>query len=129
MSNDWRFKIQHAGDLFVGMIEATVYAAKRSAAYIVIDYQVSSLGRKKTKVAGLIGNRVVEMRQDNPELLSYDPMISEFYDELDVLQERIDESLDEKQRMKEHWDNLVHRWTPNCEFDDTCDEDMSSRAI
>jgi hypothetical protein len=129
MSNDWRYKFQHAGDLFVGMFEATVYAARRSAANIVIDYQVNNLGRKKDKVATQIGNRVVEMRKDSPELLTYDPQISDFYEELDLLQERIDERLDEKQEMQERWDSLLNRFTPNCEFDETCDEDMSSRAV
>ena len=129
MNDDWRYKIQHAGDLFVGMFEATVYAARRSAANIVIDYQVNTLGRKKTKVATQIGNRVVEMRQDDPELLTYDPQISEFYEELDLLQESIDSRLDEKQEMKERWDSMVNRFTPNCEFDETCDEDMSASAV
>lgn len=128
MSNDWRYKFQHAGDLFVGMFEATVYAARRSAANIVIDYQVNTLDKKKDKVATQIGNRVVEMRKDSPQLLSYDPQISVFYEELDLLQERIDERLDEKKEMQERWDSLLNRFTPNCEFDETCDEDMSSRA-
>lgn len=129
MSSDIRYKIQHAGDLFVGILEATIYAARRSAANIVIDYQVNDLCRQKIKVATHIGTRVVEMRQDDPGLLDYDPQISQFYNELDLLQGHIDERLDEKQEMQEHWDNLLNRLTSNCEFDDQCDEDMSSSAV
>ncbi len=134
MSNDWRYTIQHAGDLFVGMFEATVYAARRSATNIVIDYQVSDLGRKKSKVAAQIGNRVIEMRKEEPELLIYDPQISQFYDELDLLQEHIDERLDEKQEMKNQWDSLLNRLISKCEFDDnyfddTYDEDISTSVI
>lgn len=57
-------------------------------------------------VATRIGSRVVEMRKNAPDLLSYDPKISAFYEELDLLQEAIDERLDE-----------------------TCDEDMSCSAV
>lgn len=46
MNNDCRYTIQHAGDFFVGMLETIVFATRRSAANIVINYHVNTLGRK-----------------------------------------------------------------------------------
>jgi hypothetical protein len=128
MGNNWRFTLQHLGDRFADMVEATVVAARRSAASIVIDFQIKDLTKKRGKVAAKIGNRIIEMRDENPDLLSYDEFITSCYDELDTLLDRIDACYDEKQQAKAKLRRILNRFTCKCSVDNEAHQDSAFSA-
>nr|MBF0220757.1 hypothetical protein [Desulfobulbaceae bacterium] len=122
MGNGWRYRLQHLGDAFADMLEATVVAARRSAAGIVIDLQLHDLEKKKGKVAARIGTRIIEMREENPDFLVYDAFISECYEELDLLLDRIEACYEDKktarERLRRILDRLAFRCTPETSYED-----------
>jgi hypothetical protein len=125
MGQGWRFKLQHAGDAFADMIEATVVAARRSAASIIIDIQLIDLKKQKGKVAARIGSRVIEMREENPDFLVYDSFISDCYEELDELLNRIDACHDDKRQAKERLRRILDRLTCRCTQETSSEENYS----
>ena len=125
MGQGWRFKLKHVGDAFADMIEATVVAAQRSAAGIVIDLQLFDLEKKKGKVAARIGNRVIEMRGADPDFLVYDAFISECYEELDLLLDRIEACHEDKKTARERLRRILDRLTSCCSAESSYEDNYS----
>lgn len=125
MEQGWKFKLQHIGDAFADMIEATIVAARRSAAGIVIDIQLHDLEKKKGHVAARIGNRVIEMREENPDFLVYDAFISECYEELDMLLDRIEACYEDKKTARERLQRILNRLSCRCTSETSYEENYS----
>ena len=126
MEKEWRFKLQHVGDAFADMIEATIMAARRSAAGIVIDLQLFGLEKKRGKVAARIGSRVIEMREENPDFLVYDEFISDCYTELDDLLDRIEACNEDKKQARERLRRILDRLSCRCTQETSYEENYSS---
>ena len=101
MGKDWRYRLKHAGDTFVDLLDTTIRTARGSAVSVAIGFHIRALKKKKGDVATGIGFRVVELRNQDPNLLVYDEKIGRFYEELDELDLTIQECIDSRERMKE----------------------------
>ncbi len=101
MAGGWRYKLAHIGDVFADMLETTVYAAQKSATSVVIEWQARGLRQKKNSITCNIGKRVVEMRQDAPDILAYDNDMVGLYDSLDLVQGDLDTCMAEKAEIRD----------------------------
>jgi hypothetical protein len=101
MEKDWKYKIEHVGDLVADWIEAAIDAASGSVSGVVIGYHIQKIDKKKGKMATRIGGRVIEMRKDNPDLLSYDEQMVTLFTDLDELLTARDHYLKEREEKKQ----------------------------
>ena len=68
MGKGLRYNIEHIGDTFVGGIMKASDAAKTSARGIVLTYDLNDLKKKRQGIVHKIGERLVQLRNDNPDL-------------------------------------------------------------
>jgi len=101
MGKDWRYRLKHIGDTFADLLDTTIETARGSAVSVAIGIHIRGLNKKKGQVAAGIGFRVIELRNQDPNLLIYDEKIGRFYQELDELDLTIQECIDSRERMKD----------------------------
>ena len=110
MEKDWRYKFEHVGDLVADYIESTIDLTSGGVSGVVIGYHIHKIDRKTKKVATRIGSRVIEMRRDDPDLLSYDAKMMEIFTDLNELQDARDRYVREKEEIKERRKHRVKRY-------------------
>ena len=110
MEKDWRYKFEHVGDRVADYIDSVIDLASGSVSGVVIGYHIHKIDKKTRKVATRIGERVIDMRKDEPALLSYDTKMMEIYTDLDQLQEARDKYVKEKEEIKERREHQVKRY-------------------
>lgn len=128
MGNEWRYKLQHAGDLFVDALETTISAARRSASYIVIGLEIHDLKKKRLKIATDIGERIIDIRADDPNFMAYDEKISTYYQNLDEVNYHLAECQEKKENRRQRLHNLFKILSSETEYD-TYDEDATIRSF
>jgi len=101
MEKDWRYKIEHVGDKVADCIESVIDLASGGVSGVIIGYHIHKIDRKTGKVATRIGERVIEMRKDDPDLLSDDARMVEIFTDLDELQNARDRYVKEKDDIKQ----------------------------
>lgn len=93
-----RYKLQHLGDIVADKLEAGCRAAKHSTRGVVLTHDIYELRKKKAKVVGKIGSKLVEIRKESPELevFRHEKMLGVFnelakleQEEESIMQERI----------------------------------------
>lgn len=77
---------------------------------MVLGCHIHKIDRKMRKVASRIGKRVLEMRRDDPNLLSYDTKMRALFTDLDVLQENRDKYVKERKEMVQRRNRRVKRY-------------------
>ncbi|MEE9503551.1 MAG: hypothetical protein V3V90_00335 [Thermodesulfobacteriota bacterium] len=110
MEKDWRYKFEHVGDRVADCIDSVIDLTSGSISGVVIGYHIHKIDKKTRKVATRVGTRVIEMRQDDPDLLSDDAKMMEIFTDLDQLQESRDNYVKEKEEIKERRKNQAKRY-------------------
>jgi vacuolar-type H+-ATPase subunit I/STV1 len=110
MKKEWRYKIERIGDAFAECVEDVIDLASGSASGVVIGYHIHKINRKTRKVATRVGERVIEMRRDDPDLLSYDAKMREIFADLDELQKVRDKYVKEREEIKQRRKHRVKRY-------------------
>lgn len=91
MKKGVRYEIQHVGDSFVSLVVKVSRSAMESAKGVVRTYDIHNLRRKKKKIARSLGERLVTIGTESPELdVSQDNVIKEIFSELHDIQEGMD---------------------------------------
>ncbi len=97
MKEDLRYKIQHTGDVIVGTLCDVISIAKSSARGIVLTYNINELRRRKRDIARKMGERLVQVRKDDPEIhVSEDETMKKLFSALDKIQKSIDAYVEER---------------------------------
>jgi hypothetical protein len=110
MEQDWRYKLSHMGDKVADCLESVIDLASGGVSGVVIGYHIHKIGRKTGKVATQIGNRVIEMRKEDPNLLSHDAKMVEIFTDLDELQDARDRYVKEREEIKQRRKSRVERY-------------------
>jgi len=110
MEKDWRYNITHIGDTFVDSLRAVIDIASGSASGVVIGYHLNKIDKKKGKMATHIGERVIEMKKDDHDLLSYDEQMVTLFTDLDELLTARDHYLKEREEIKQRVKRRVKRY-------------------
>ncbi|MEE9503555.1 MAG: hypothetical protein V3V90_00355 [Thermodesulfobacteriota bacterium] len=110
MKKKWRDEIERIGDTFAECVEDVIDLASGSATGVVLGYHIHKIDRKTRKVASRIGKRVMEMRRNNPDLLSYDTKMRALFTDLDVLQGDRDKYVKEREEIAKRRKRRVKRY-------------------
>jgi len=101
MENDFRYKMQHMGDIFLGKLEMVCGAIKGSTRGIVLTYNIDELQKEKEKLVKRIGKRLVVIKKKDPELdVLNDTTMTKLFYRLDRIEDKIEACMKErKQRL------------------------------
>lgn len=89
MEKDFRYKLQHMGDSFVGLLQDVGGAAADGAAGVKDAFETWQVrGRQKKKIMEL-GRHAVRLRKEQPDLFEDEEILVVFKD-YDELQDAID---------------------------------------
>jgi hypothetical protein len=110
MKKKWRDEIERIGDTFAECVEDVIDLASGSATGVVLGYHIHKIDRKTRKVASRIGKRVIEMRRNNPDLLSYDTKMRALFTGLDALQDDRDKYVKEREEIAKRRKRRVKRY-------------------
>jgi hypothetical protein len=109
MEEDFRYKMQHFGDIFVSNIknfgDALTSNIKNLGPYvkgfprgIVLTYSIDELKSEKDKILKWIGRRLAAMRNKGIEQdVRSDEEMIKLFQRLDVIQEKIDAGINERE--------------------------------
>jgi len=97
-----RYKFQHLGDIVADKLEAGCRATKSSTRGVVLTYDLCDLRKKKRKVVGKIGARLVQIRKESPELdVFQNEKMMEVFNKLAKLEDREEAIIQERlERLK-----------------------------
>jgi len=108
MEEDFRYKVQHIGDIFTSNIknfgDIFVHNIRNLGSYIkefprdiVLTYNIDELKNEKDKILKWIGRRLAAIRNKGLEqdVFSDEEMIK-LFQRLDIIQERIDAHIKER---------------------------------
>ncbi|MEI7635811.1 MAG: hypothetical protein WCJ37_00770 [Syntrophus sp. (in: bacteria)] len=98
MSEDFRFKMQHLGDIFVDTLSTVVDSAKKHAKGIVLTYDIHDLKKKKLQCLSMIGRRIVQVKTAGLADLKRDDNLVELITQAEKI-DRYIESFEEKKKM------------------------------
>lgn len=122
MNSDWRYNLQHMGDRFVCLIEAVTDAAMGSVTGVTLGYHILKTDKRKTGLYSCLGERVVELREDDPDLLSDDEKMQELFGEYDTVKETLDAYINEKEEIKKR----IRAGFESCRSAGAPDEDVKA---
>lgn len=103
MERDLRYKVEHVGDLFVESLEEIGRAIKKRFGFaggfrgVTITHDIHKLERKKMQVVFRVGERVLEIRREDPGLFSSDQPMTVIFSELDTLDGNLDALIKERE--------------------------------
>ncbi len=96
MKKGFRFKIEHMGDIVADVIETIVDTARCRATGVIVGYHVHQIDKKQRHVVTKIGERVVEIKKDDPDLFDQDDRMSTLFADYDELQSLHDKNIARK---------------------------------
>ena len=94
---DFRYKIEHIGDLFVEILEGFNLAIKRQFRGVTITHDIHSIERTKKEVVYQIGARVTEIRKGQPDLFEGDEPMTKLFCEYDDVSISLDGLIKERE--------------------------------
>ncbi len=90
MGEKLRYNFQHLGDIVADGIEKMFGGIKSSTSGITLTYNIHDLERKRSRVVGKIGKRLVAVRLESPELDVFNnEKLAKLFTKLDNLDSRI----------------------------------------
>lgn len=102
--SDFRYKMQHIGDIFVEAVEGVVDGLKTTFKGVSLTYEIHHLQFRRKKVVYDIGERVVEIRKSDPTIsVSTDEPASRLFSEFDEIEERLEASISERESRINSW--------------------------
>lgn len=110
MEKDWKYEFEHVGDRVADCMETVIDLASGGISGVIIGYHIHKIDRKTRKVATRIGARVIEMRIDEPDLLSHDEKMVEIFTDLDELQGTRGRYVKEREEIRERRKRRVKRY-------------------
>ncbi len=97
MDTDFRYKVRHVGDFFISTICDVVNSAKGCAKGIILTYDINELRRKKKTLTKKIGRRLIELKEEDPDLhVSDDEKLEKLFSEMDEVRQKIDACVKER---------------------------------
>jgi hypothetical protein len=91
MGHEFRYNIQHMGDIFIDYLEKGIRCVKSSTRGVTLTYNIHELKKKKGKLIRKIGAAITEIRKRSPELDVFsDETIMELFSKLDCIEESIE---------------------------------------
>ena len=102
---DFKYKMQHAGDILVDTVESVLKEWKKSLRGFCLTYEIHSLKAKKDRAIYNIGERVVSLRKSDPTVssLSTDAEAINCFSEFDKIEERLEASIAEREAKVNRW--------------------------
>ncbi|MBF0457195.1 MAG: hypothetical protein HQK99_04790 [Nitrospirae bacterium] len=98
METGFRYRMEHLGDYFVGMVDKVSEAARCSAKGVILTYDIHFLKKKKRGLVNDLGARVAALRKTDPEQVIFaDEKVREILTTLDETEKRYDEFIAERQ--------------------------------
>lgn len=94
---DFRYKIEHLGDLFVEILEGFGMSIKRQFRGVAITHDIHSTERKRKEVIYQIGARVTEIKKVQPDLFESDEMMTQLFGEYDDVSGALDRLISERE--------------------------------
>ena len=94
---DFRYKVEHLGDLFVEMLEGFGMSIKRQFRGVGITHDIHSTERKKKEVIYQIGARVTEIKKAQPDLFESDEKMTQLFGEYDDVSGSLDGLINERE--------------------------------
>ncbi|MBF0550622.1 MAG: hypothetical protein HQK60_08805 [Deltaproteobacteria bacterium] len=95
MSEGFRYKMQHLGDIMVGKLTKICSAIKESTRGIILTYDIHDLEKERINLIRDIGRRIVIIRKNHPELdIFRDDLLMELFFRLD----KIEAGLEDRER-------------------------------
>ncbi|HIJ90575.1 MAG: hypothetical protein OEV89_07385 [Desulfobulbaceae bacterium] len=107
MEGDLRYKVEHVGDLFVESLEEFGRAIKRRFSFcgnigtfrgVAITRDIHKLERTKMQVVYRVGERVLEIRREDPALFNADQPMTAIFSELDTIEGNMDTLIKEREQ-------------------------------
>ncbi|MBF0568264.1 MAG: hypothetical protein HQK95_05290 [Nitrospirae bacterium] len=98
METGFRYRMEHLGDLFVGMVDKVSEAARCSAKGVILTYDIHFLKKKRQGLVSILGARVAALRKTDPEQVVFaDKDIRELLIDLDETEKRYEQCVAERQ--------------------------------
>ena len=101
---DFRYKMEHIGDIFMDHMESVCRGIRSSVAGIGLTYDIHQLRKKRGKMVTRIGERVVAVRKEDPSLnLGTDEAALALFSEYDRIQEKLEADIMEREARINRW--------------------------
>ena len=110
MEKDWRYKVSHVGDKVADGLESFFDLTSGGVSGVIIGYHIHRIDKKTRRVATRIGERVIEMRKGDPNLLSHDANMVEIFTDLDELQDTRGNYVEKREEIKQRRKSRVKRY-------------------
>lgn len=99
MSEDFRYKMQHLGDIFVDALSGVADSARKHAKGIVLTYDIWDLKKKRRECLSLIGRRIVQVKKAGLADLKRDDKLVEMIAHAEKIERFIASFEEKKKRM------------------------------
>ncbi len=105
MENDFRYTMEHLGDIVAGKLERVASklgrvfgSLKTSTRGVVLTYDIHDLEKKRRKILTSIGEQMGKVRVQSPEMAIFnDEGIMKLFTQLTTLEERIESCKQERE--------------------------------
>jgi hypothetical protein len=98
MGKDIRYKVEHMGDSFAGMLTKVVSASKSSAKGVILTYDIRQLTRKKEALITEIGTHVARISKENSSLIQ-DENLKELLERHEETDKRLSAYVEERKNL------------------------------
>jgi len=95
--HDLRYKLEHAGDIFIEMIEGIGSSITRPFRGIVLTKNINYIKYQRANAVYQIGERVVVIRKEQPEFFSSDPPVTQLFSKFDAVDKKLDDVIKERE--------------------------------
>lgn len=125
---DFRYKMEHLGDLFVEMLEGFGMSIKRQFRGISITHDIHSTERSKKEVVYQIGARVTEIRKAQPDLFESDEPMAKLFTEFDQVSMSLDGLIKEREERLDRMRGKIKSVMEATVYQDSDDEMATAAA-
>ncbi len=98
MSN-FRYKLQHLGDIVVGMLLKTTGSARRCARGVVLTYDIHEIRRQRHYYLCEVGKRLAQVKKAGLTDVKKDDRLMELFSALEALEKKIEAYGEERDEM------------------------------
>lgn len=99
LMSDFRYKMQHMGDIVVGSIEKAAGSARECAKGVVLTYDIHETRKKRRHLLRGIGRRLVQLKKEGLTDVKRDDGLVELFAELDSLEKTLKAYEEERNAM------------------------------
>ncbi|MCL4456528.1 MAG: hypothetical protein M1406_03855 [Nitrospirae bacterium] len=96
---DFKYKLQHLGDIVVGMLVKTTGSAKRCAQGVILTYDIHEIRRQRHYYLCEIGKRLAQVKKEGLTDAKKDDRLMELFSELEALEKKIEAYGEERDKM------------------------------